>query len=85
MEGYATGHLRSKIEMVLDYTKELDIQIMALQEVGEGNENKSALEFVVNRKKYMIYVNLNKNGLAIIVHEEVGRHRSRVSMDSEGS
>ena len=85
MEGYATGHVQSKIEMVLDYMKELDIQIMALQEVGEGEENKRALEFAVNRKEYTIYVNPNKNGLAIIVHEEVEKHRSRVNMDSEGS
>ena len=85
MEGYATGHIQSKIEIILDYMKALDIQIMALQEVGEGEENKRALEFAVNRKEYKIYVNSRKSGLAIIIHEDVERHRSRVAMDGEGS
>jgi len=85
VEGYATGHVQSKIEIILDYMKTLDIQIMALQEVGEGEENKRALEFAVNRKEYKIYVNPNKHGLAIIIHKEVERHRSRVAVDKEGS
>ena len=85
MEGYATGHIQSKIEIILDYMKMLGIQIMALQEVGGGEENKRALEFAVNRKEYQIYVNPNKNGLAVIIHEEVERHRSRVAADKEGS
>ena len=48
----------------------MEIQIMALQETGNGHEQARTIERAVNSKYYKAYANPNKGGLAIIIHQK---------------
>ena len=67
--GLESEELQAKIEIVMDYMRSMDIQIMALQETGRGQEKARAIEKAVNSREYKAYANPNKGGLAIIIHK----------------
>ena len=68
--GLESEELQAKIEIVMDYMRSMDIQIMALQETGRGQEKARAIEKAVNSREYKAYANPNKGGLAIIIHKK---------------
>ena len=82
--GLESEELQAKIEIVMDYMRSMDIQIMALQETGRGKEQARAIESAVNSKEYKAYTNPNKGGLAVIIHKKIDIHRSRVQADLKG-
>ena len=82
--GLESEELRAKIEIVMDYMRSMDIQIMALQETGRRQEQARAIESAVNSREYKAYTNPNKGGLAIIIHKKIDVHRSRVQADLKG-
>ena len=82
--GLESEELQAKIEIVMDYMRSMDIQIMALQETGRGQEQARAVESAVNSREYKAYMNPNKGGLAIIIHKKIDVHRSRVQADQKG-
>jgi len=82
--GLESEELQAKIEIIMDCMRSMDIQIMALQETGRGQEQARAIESAVNSREYKAYTNPNKGGLAIIIHKKIDVHRSRVQVDLKG-
>lgn len=60
--GVESKEPQAKIEIVMDYMRSMEIQIMALQETGKGREQAKAIERAVNSKNYKAYTNPNKSG-----------------------